>query len=258
MATDELDYLRDCGAEMMLEIARFWSSIAHFNPKRERWEIHGVMGPDEFHEGYPGRDVGGLRNNAYTNMSWRPGSARPPGRSSSSFRRAGAGLRAQMGLTDDEIRAWEQISRRMFVPFHGDGIISQFEGYEDLEELNWDEYRERYGNLRAPRPDPAGRGQQPQPVAKQPDTLMLFFLFPDDELGRMFEHFGTNVQQHPPVPSSTTTAERPTARRSASTVAYHLRPRRHRPGAGGSASGSPSATSTTSRAAQRRKASTRG
>ena len=40
---------------MMLEIARFWASIAHFNPERERYEIHGVMGPDEFHEKYPGR-----------------------------------------------------------------------------------------------------------------------------------------------------------------------------------------------------------
>jgi trehalose 6-phosphate phosphatase len=26
--------------------------------------------------------------------------------------------------------------RRMFVPFHDDGIISQFEGYEQLEELD--------------------------------------------------------------------------------------------------------------------------
>ena len=43
--TDDLDFLRDHGAEMMLEIARFWSSIAHFNPDRDRWEIHGVMGP---------------------------------------------------------------------------------------------------------------------------------------------------------------------------------------------------------------------
>ena len=67
-ATHELDFLRDCGAEMMLEIARFWASIAHFNPERDRWEIHGVMGPDEFHEKYPGAAEGGLRNNAYTNV----------------------------------------------------------------------------------------------------------------------------------------------------------------------------------------------
>ena len=85
-ATHDVDFLRDYGAEMMLEIARFWSSIAHYNPERERWEIHGVMGPDEFHEKYPGADEGGLRNNAYTNVmvAWicetaREG-ARPPAR----------------------------------------------------------------------------------------------------------------------------------------------------------------------------------
>ena len=67
-ATDDLDFLRDYGAEMMLEIARFWGSIAHLNPERDRYEIHGVMGPDEFHEKYPGAEESGLRNNAYTNV----------------------------------------------------------------------------------------------------------------------------------------------------------------------------------------------
>ena len=67
-ATHDVDFLRDYGAEMMIEIARFWASIAHFNPVRQRWEIHGVMGPDEFHEKYPDATEGGLRNNAYTNV----------------------------------------------------------------------------------------------------------------------------------------------------------------------------------------------
>ena len=58
----------DYGAEMMLDIARFWASIAHYNPERDRYEIHGVMGPDEFHEKYPGSEEEGLRNNAYTNV----------------------------------------------------------------------------------------------------------------------------------------------------------------------------------------------
>jgi trehalose/maltose hydrolase-like predicted phosphorylase len=53
---------------MMLEIARFWSSRAQFNPERGRWEIHGVMGPNEFHEKYPGQSEGRLRNNACTNV----------------------------------------------------------------------------------------------------------------------------------------------------------------------------------------------
>ena len=51
--TEDTDFLLGPGAEMVMEIARFWSSIAQFNPERGRYEIHGVMGPDEFHEKYP-------------------------------------------------------------------------------------------------------------------------------------------------------------------------------------------------------------
>src|SRR5437763_6914347 len=67
-ATEDLEFLREHGAEMMLEIARFWASIAHYNPERDRYEIHGVMGPDEFHEKYADSPEPGLRNNAYTNV----------------------------------------------------------------------------------------------------------------------------------------------------------------------------------------------
>ena len=35
-------------------------------------------------------------------------------------------LRARIGLTDEEVRKWSEMSRKMFVPFHGDGLISQF------------------------------------------------------------------------------------------------------------------------------------
>jgi hypothetical protein len=40
-------------AEMMLEIARFWGHFCKFNRNTKRYEILGVMGPDEFHEKYP-------------------------------------------------------------------------------------------------------------------------------------------------------------------------------------------------------------
>jgi alpha,alpha-trehalase len=39
---------------MILEIARFWASIARRpTMPRDRYEIRGVMGPDEFHDAYP-------------------------------------------------------------------------------------------------------------------------------------------------------------------------------------------------------------
>ena len=191
-ATDDVAFLRDHGAEMMLEIARFWASIAHFNPERERYEIHGVMGPDEFHDRYPDADQGGLRNNAYTNVmvAWLCDVAQQvlsllPGTRADT-------LRGKLTLGDEELQTWADMSRRMFVPFHGDGIISQFEGYEDLEELDWDAYRAKYGNIQ--RLDRILRAEGDDPnrykLAKQADTVMLFFLFSPDKLRRLFERLG--------------------------------------------------------------------
>jgi trehalose/maltose hydrolase-like predicted phosphorylase len=66
--THDLEFLQFIGAELILEIARFWSSMATFNGERGRYEIRGVIGPDEFHDGYPGSPSPGLSNNAYTNV----------------------------------------------------------------------------------------------------------------------------------------------------------------------------------------------
>ena len=185
-------FLRDYGAEIMLEITRFWASIAYFNPERERYEIHGVMGPDEFHDKYPGAVEGGLRNNAYTNVmvAWLCGIAGellallPASRAEA--------LRERLGIGDGELAVWHEMSRRMFVPFHGDGIISQFEGYEDLEELDWDAYRAKYGNIQ--RLDRILRAEGKDPnrykVTKQADTVMLFFLFRQEGLREIFGRLG--------------------------------------------------------------------
>ena len=191
-ATHDLAFMRDHGVETMLEIARFWASIAHFNPERERYEIHGVMGPDEFHEKYPDSQKPGLRNNAYTNVmvAWLCGMCREV-LSLLPATRAEA-LRENLGVTDAELRLWDDMSRRMFVPFHADGIISQFEGYGDLLELDWDTYRQKYDNIQ--RLDRILRAEGDTPdryqLSKQADTVMLFFLFSDEELQHLFERLG--------------------------------------------------------------------
>jgi trehalose/maltose hydrolase-like predicted phosphorylase len=191
-ATGDLAFLHDYGAEMMLEIARFWASIAHFNPARERYEIHGVMGPDEFHERYPDTQEGGLRNNAYTNVlvAWLCGLS-CEALSSLPASRADA-LRGRLEISAEELALWRDMSARMFVPFHDDGIISQFEGYEQLEELDWEGYRERYGNIQ--RLDRILRAEGDDPnrykVSKQADAVMLFYLLSPRALSRVFERLG--------------------------------------------------------------------
>lgn len=46
--TGDLDFLNAMGAEMLIQIARFWVSKARFDPARDRYVIDGVVGPDEF------------------------------------------------------------------------------------------------------------------------------------------------------------------------------------------------------------------
>ncbi len=189
--TEDTMFLEYRGAELMLGIARFWASIAHYSPERDRYEIHGVMGPDEYHEKYPGADEGGLRNNAYTNVfvAWMCDIASslldllPAPRANA--------VRARLELRDEELVRWRDMSRKMFVPFH-DGIISQFEGYEELEELDWDAYREKYGNIQRLDRILKAEGDTPDrfKLAKQADAVMLFFLFSDDELREVFDRLG--------------------------------------------------------------------
>jgi trehalose/maltose hydrolase-like predicted phosphorylase len=103
-----------------------------------------------------------------------------------------AELMTRLGLSVREIARWRDISRMMFVPFHDAGIISQFEGYEKLAELDWDDYRRRYGNIQ--RLDLILEAENDSAncykLSKQADVLMLFYLFSAEELGELFARLG--------------------------------------------------------------------
>ena len=184
-------FLRRTGAELIVEIARFFASLSTYDPERGRYEIVGVMGPDEYHEAYPDADEPGLRNNAYTNVmaAWVADVAmRTLDEYPESDREE---LRERLGLTGEEIETLEAMRCRMFVPFH-DGVISQFEGYEDLDELDWDGYRRRYGDIH--RLDRILEAEDDNTdrykVSKQADVLMLAYLFSDRELAELFGRLG--------------------------------------------------------------------
>ncbi len=186
--TADLAYLIDYGAEMLCEIARFWVSRVTYEPERDRYSINGVIGPDEFHCGYPDRPYEGVDNNAYTNVMavWVILRAMDALRLMPLPNRLD--LREKLGLTDKELSQWDHVSRRMFVPFH-DGVISQFEGYEQLAELDWDAYRERYGNIQ--RLDRILEAEEDDvnryKASKQADALMLLYLMSSDELRELLD-----------------------------------------------------------------------
>ncbi|AGA32775.1 Trehalose-6-phosphate phosphatase [Thioalkalivibrio nitratireducens DSM 14787] len=194
-ASDDHEFMNFYGAEMLLEIARFWASASVYNSALDRYEIKGVMGPDEYHTAYPDADPeaeGGVDNNAYTNVmaAWVLTRARDAIDVLPEMR--WRELRERMGLDDEELEHWDEISRKLRVPMHQNGIISQFEGYEDLEEFDWDGYRERYGDIQRLDRILEAEGDSPNryKLSKQADVLMLFYLFSAEELALLFEQLG--------------------------------------------------------------------
>ncbi len=195
--TGDLGFLAGYGAELIIEIARFWSSSASYNRALDRYEIRGVMGPDEYHDAYPGAPTAGLNNNAYTNVMavWVFCNALdllellPSDRSDE--------LRHRLSLTAEEVERWEDLSRKMRLVFHEDGILSQFEGYEQLEEFDWEGYRSRYGDISRLDRILESEGDTPNryKVSKQADVLMLFYLFSAEELGEIFERLGYDFDE---------------------------------------------------------------
>ncbi len=182
--TGDRDFLSCYGAEMLVEIARFWASIASYNKALGRYEICGIMGPDEFHDRYPWREEAGLDNNAYTNLM----AAWTLRRAAEVLDLVGAERRREiehlLALQRDEITLWDDISRKMRVVFVDGEIIAQFEGYDRLEELDWDAYRKKYEDVhRLDRIlEAEGDTVNRYKASKQADVLMLFYLFSYDEL----------------------------------------------------------------------------
>jgi alpha,alpha-trehalase len=191
-ATEDTEFLSYHGAEVLLEIARFFASITSYNQELGRYEILRVMGPDEYHEAYPDSEEEGLNNNSYTNVMvvWLLVHARKIIDLLSDYRREE--ICQKLGLDQQELDRWDDISRKMRVVFHGDGIISQFEGYDELLEFDWEGYRQKYGNIHRldrileAEGDTANRYK----LSKQGDVLMLFYLFSAETLAGLFEHMG--------------------------------------------------------------------
>jgi trehalose/maltose hydrolase-like predicted phosphorylase/beta-phosphoglucomutase-like phosphatase (HAD superfamily) len=197
MVTGSMRFLRFTGAELLIEIARFWSSMARYNSERDRYEINGVMGPDEYHEAYPDSEEAGLRNNTYTNVMavWVLQRALealqelPP-----HYRQE---VVEQLAIRDEELERWRDISRKMTVVFHSDGVLSQFEGYEQLLEFDWEGYRHKYGNIqRLDRVlEAEGDSTDRYKVSKQADVLMLLYLLSREELCGLLAELGYEVSE---------------------------------------------------------------
>ena len=190
-------------AETVLEIARFWGAKAELDPATGRSSISGVMGPDEFHERYPGASEGGVTDNAYTNVLAAWLLTKVP----ELLSRLPAGARDELSrrleLGEAELGRWRQVASGLNVPASDEGVIEQFAGFFDLEELDWEGLRREHGR----RPDALARldrilkarGDSPDryQAIKQADALMLFYVLPPEELAETLERLGFPHARNP-------------------------------------------------------------
>ncbi|HOG47768.1 MAG TPA: glycosyl hydrolase family 65 protein, partial [Anaerolineae bacterium] len=162
-------FMRDYGAEVLLDTAVFWGSRVEYNATAGRYEISNVIGPDEYHEH--------VNNNAFTNrmVQWHLERALETLDWLRAYHAARAAeLEQRLRLTPERLALWRDIQQRIYIAYDPTtGLFEQFAGFFELEDLDWQALE--------PRTKPVqlvlGIAEtQRYQALKQPDVLMLLYL----------------------------------------------------------------------------------
>jgi len=183
---DEL-FLRDYGAEMLVETARLWADLGFYSDaKGGKFCINGVTGPDEYNAV--------VNNNAYTNLMAGE-NLRYATEVVELLRKtepdAYNALVHKTALEPSEVKAWLRAAENMYVPYDEKlKIIPQDDNFLDREP--WDfrnTPRDRYPLLLFYHPLNIYRKQ----VIKQADVVLAMFLlgdvFPPEMKKRNFDFY---------------------------------------------------------------------
>jgi beta-phosphoglucomutase len=169
-STDDRTFLEEGGAELLVETARIWLLVGHFNARRGgAFCIHGVTGPDEY--------TALVDNNYYTNRMaqehlryavqvMRELAEQAP----ASF----SALSEKLALSEQEIDDWTRAADAMYLPFDERlGIVAQDDTFLDKPRWDFDGTPEdQYPLLMHHHPLTLYRYQ----VCKQADALLALVL----------------------------------------------------------------------------------
>lgn len=160
--TGDRSVLREGGNRMLLECARFYHSLLVRYVGRDFYEIHDVVGPDEYHER--------VNNNAYTNRMAR-----------FTLEQAACLLRDDPICTEEERLGFLEAAKRLKVPQPDPvtGLIEQFDGYFRLEDASVETLRSRLIDPREYWGGADGVASHTQ-VNKQADVAAMLGMFPED------------------------------------------------------------------------------
>lgn len=178
--TGDDQWMRDCGAELILDTAVYWGSRVEWNPKQEYYEIREVIGPDEYHEH--------VSNSAFTNwmVKWHLERALAVLEwLHAHYPHQATQLQERLQITLERQARWRDIISNIWLLYDREtGIIEQFEGFFNLEDLKLADYEPRTRSMQAIL---GIEGASKRQVLKQPDVVMLLYLL-RDLLGSEFDH----------------------------------------------------------------------
>jgi kojibiose phosphorylase len=168
-ATGDDAWMRDYGAELVLDTAVYWGSRVEWNPKQEHYEIREVIGTDEYHEH--------VSNNTFTNrmVQWHLEKALVVlDWLHKQYPEQGTTLEGKLQVTLERQARWRDIISNIWIPYDPEtGIIEQCEGFFKLEDINLADYEPRTKSMQTIL---GIEGASKRQVLKQPDVLMLLYL----------------------------------------------------------------------------------
>jgi alpha,alpha-trehalose phosphorylase len=122
-ATGDVEFEREVGLELLVETARLWRWLGHFD-RQGRFRIDGVTGPNEY--------SALVDNNVYTNLMAQQNLQAAADTAERYPDRA-----AELGVLEDEVPAWRAAAEAMFIPYdQALGVHPQSEGFTEHQE--WD------------------------------------------------------------------------------------------------------------------------
>ncbi|HYK72701.1 MAG TPA: glycosyl hydrolase family 65 protein [Pseudoneobacillus sp.] len=172
MVTNDVEFLKDYGAEVLFETARLWLEVGHF--KGDKFRIDAVTGPDEY--------TCIVNNNYYTNamakhnLKWAE-------RAFQFLKKedphALGGLVSKIGLHEEEVGKWLDAANKMYLPYDEDLKLNpQDDTFLDKDVWDFENTPEdKYPLLLHYHPLTLYRYQ----VCKQADTVLAHFLLEDEQ-----------------------------------------------------------------------------
>ncbi len=183
--TQDFSVMDEGGLEVLIETTKFWLNKVRLGADG-RYHLSGVMGPDEYHEAYPDASEAGITDNAYTNLmlvwslNWL------------------IELSAQYSVDEAVLDKAHEVARKLFLQIRTDGVIAQYDGFFELQEVDFAAYKEKYGDIHRIDRLMKSEGISPDQyqLAKQADLLMTIYNLGSEKTKQLVEQLGYHLPEN--------------------------------------------------------------